>query len=186
MPMRAFGTERLWVRPLGTGDQALYCRLYTHHDVMKHVGQPLTYEAARAGFAHVCRSNEQGDFLHRCWVISERGTGLEAGIVAVTRHGEKAEFGMLLLPQWQAKGIGKEVVPLLMDYVFRTSEISEMFNCHRLENTGVVRVMQALQFEAMETTARGEGWGGWRRTRSQWSAARNRPHPDKPTTNSVA
>lgn len=170
--MRALETERLHLRPLDERDEALYCRIYTDAELMRHVGEPLTREAALAGFGKVCRFNLDAEFRYRCWIMVPREGGSDAGLVALMGSQERAEFGMMVLADWQSRGLAQEVVPRLVDFAFDEYGVAETFTRHLAANRAGAAVMRKLGFEPAELGADDAGWCGWSRSRAQWLASR--------------
>lgn len=169
--MRGLETERLHLRPMDERDEALYCRIYTDAELMKHVGEPLTSAAALAGFAKVCRFNREDEFRYRCWAIVERETGDIAGLAALMGNRERAEFGMMVLPDWQSRGLAQEVVPRLVDLAFEEYGVAETFTRHLVANRAGAAVMRKLGFKPAPESADIQ-WQGWLRSRAEWLSAR--------------
>lgn len=105
-----FDTPRLHARPLGPGDEALYRRLYTDPAVMAQVGAPLSPDAARRGFAVACRRNAGHGSVELRWAILDRASGEAVGLLALMPDDSGgAEFGVMLLPGAQGRGLAREL-----------------------------------------------------------------------------
>src|SRR5690606_37537849 len=107
---RRFQTGRLDLRPLGDGDRPLYVSLYTDANVMRHVGAPLSVEAASRAFEAVRRQMHRDPPKAWYWTACLRGPGREAGVLglAVDAGRGSAEFDMLFLPCGQGEGHATE------------------------------------------------------------------------------
>lgn len=105
-----FDTPRMHARPLGPGDEALYCALYTDPAVMALVGPALSPGDARRGFAVACRCNADDGPVGKRWAILDRGTGEAIGLLALVPDGSAgAEFGVMLMPSAQGRGLAREL-----------------------------------------------------------------------------
>jgi [ribosomal protein S5]-alanine N-acetyltransferase len=165
-------TERLDLRPIDERDKELYCRIYMDAELMRYVGAPLTRKAALVGFGKVCRFNQDAEFRYRCWIMVERESSDEVGLVALMGSGNRAEFGVMILPSWQGRGVAPEVVPRLVDYAFEECDVEEAFTRHQLGNRAGAAVMQKLGFELVDVEANKADWRSWRKSRAQWIATR--------------
>ena len=144
--MQSFDTARLHLRPLGEGDEALYYRLYTDPDLMRHIATPLSPEAAQRGF-HAALKQLGGKRM--LWVIITRNgsaRGAERGILGIVPEGEAAEVGVMLFAEGQACGFAAEVISAIADVLFQTSEIRRLWARHAVDNRAMSRVMEKLEF----------------------------------------
>jgi RimJ/RimL family protein N-acetyltransferase len=115
LPCR-FQTRRLDLRPLEDGDRPLYVALYTDAGVMRHVGAPLSPDAAGRSFERVQQQMRQRPPQAWYWIACLRGCGREAGLLALMFDPgrESAEFGMMM-PAWaQGSGYATEAVGALV------------------------------------------------------------------------
>jgi len=123
LPCR-FQTGRLALRPLEDGDRGLYVDLYTDAGVMRHVGAPLSPQAAGRGFEAVQRQMRLDPPRAWYWVARLRDSGREAGLLALMFDPgrESAEFGMMM-PAWaQGSGYATEAVGALVAYALGSGE----------------------------------------------------------------
>lgn len=172
--MQALETRRVHLRPMNERDQELYCRIYMDAELMQHVSEPLTRKAALTGFGKVCRLNCDAEFRYRCWVMVGRENADVIGLTALIGDRERAEFGVMILADWQGRGIAQEVVPCLVDYAFERCGTEEAFTRHSLGNRAGAAVMQKLGFEPIGSFGEAD-WCGWRQSRAKWSATRATP-----------
>lgn len=115
LPCR-FETVRLILRPLANADRPFYTGLYTDPDVMRHVGPPLSPEAAAGAFAAVRRQMRLDPPQAWYWVVAPRSGSAPAGLLAVMFDPgrESAEFGMMM-PAWaHGSGYATEAVAALV------------------------------------------------------------------------
>lgn len=165
LPCR-FRTGRLDLRPLDDGDRVLYVDLYTDADVMRHVGAPLSPEAAGRGFNAVQRQMRQGPPQAWYWVACLRGSGREAGLLALMFDPgrESAEFGMMM-PAWsRGTGYATEAVGALVAHSLGEGASAAGSRLQRLHTRHVPghpagpRVMAKLGFIAGPP---GQGMSHW-------------------------
>lgn len=156
LPVR-FRTDRLQLRPLADGDRALYVELYTDADVMRHVGAPLSPQAAGRGFEAVQRQMGQAPPRAWYWVACVRDSGREAGLLALMfdRGRESAEFGMMM-PAWaRGSGYATEAVGALVAHALggegataAGSSLQRLHIRHAPGHAAGARVMAKLGFIA--------------------------------------
>lgn len=154
---RRFQTGRLDLRPLGDADRPLYVSLYTDANVMRHVGAPLSVEAASRAFEAVRRQMHRDPPKAWYWTACLRGPGREAGVLALAFDPGRgsAEFGMLLLPWAQGQGHATEAVAALVAHAFAGvaasgagSRIGRLRTRHASGHPAGPRVMEKLGFVA--------------------------------------
>lgn len=173
--MAGFDTPRLHLRPLGEGDEALYCRLYTDPDVMRHIAVPLSAEAAQRALRAASRLMRQAAPSMRLWVLSERDSSVDIGILALIRHGDMAdaaEMGTMLLVAGQGRGLAAEAQAALMDRLFRVPEFRMVWSRHAPDHGAVVGVKLKLGFVRAKPGDAGNHEVRWQMTRERWRARR--------------
>ncbi len=168
--MEAFDTSRLRLRPISEGDEALYCRLYTDAELMRFIAAPLSIEAAQRSFRTACK--QQFPQPQR-WIISERATHSDIGLLGLIRGEPAPEIGVMLLARGHGRGYGGESMAGMVDRVFASR--TEQIICARqsvVDNPTVIRMMLALGFKSLPTTQAKPLGGEWELTRDQWLARR--------------
>ena len=116
-----FDTQRLHLRPLGEGDEALYCHLYTDPELMRHIGTPLSAEAARRSFGVACRQARRDGAPAQRWVVAERGLPDGIGLLGLVPDegvADTAEVGLMLLADRRQRGLAAEAIGAVADRVF--------------------------------------------------------------------
>lgn len=116
--MADLSTPHLRLRLLGPDDAALYERLYTCPRVMAQIGPPLTLEAAARAFRATVAHNGADHPGHRTFAAFDRITGAAVGIGALIRTGDRAEIGLMLLPEACDGLRSREVMDVLVDFAF--------------------------------------------------------------------
>lgn len=139
-------TERFELRPLAPRDSGLYIGLYTNAKVMRHVGDALTLPAARSAFDKVLAFTQRTDGGYQAWVVVERSTGEEWGLLALVAREGGSEIGALIWPQYHNAGVATEIIRRLMDFAFAEGGVDMVFTRHRAENGGAESLMRKLDF----------------------------------------
>lgn len=119
--MNVFDSQRLHFRPLGDSDEALYRHLYSDPALMRHIGPPMSVEAARRSFHKALALAGQPTPSMRLWVITEHGAAVGLGLLARVRHGDTtdaAEMGIMLTAAGQGRGLAVEALGALTDRLF--------------------------------------------------------------------
>lgn len=131
-----FETERLHMRPMVSGDEALYCGLYTDPETMRFIAPPLSADDAASSFQKVVARQREPSIRGRVLVILERTTLQSLGICATSKHDAgdlRLEVGIVLKPEACARGFAREALTALMERVFAvstTQEICARFSAH--------------------------------------------------------
>lgn len=170
--MYELDTPRLQLRPLQQRDEALYCRLYTDPEVMRHIAPPLTAEAALRGFRAACRLARIPGLRSQYWAISERIADADIGILALVgpdMEAGSAEVGTMLLPAGQGRGLAAEAQAALLDRLFSDSRWRMVWSRHLPANGAVVSLKLKLGF--LRTGPSGHEVR-WEITRERWNACR--------------
>lgn len=171
MSPQSLDTVRFRMRPLGTGDAALYVALYSDPGVMRHVVEPLDAVAARQAFGKVESSNRRGSRDYRTWVVVDKATQREIGLLALVAREGMHEIGALIWPEWHNGGVATEIIRRLMDFAFGEDGCRIVFTRHRAENGGAEGLMRKLDFERVPADGHRDGGVRWERTRARWQHA---------------
>jgi RimJ/RimL family protein N-acetyltransferase len=140
-------TERLSMRPVVQGDEALYCWLYGDPETMRFVGPPLSLERAQRGFRKVLQSLEQRPVERVLLVIVEKATDQSIGIGAFQDFDlqrRRVQAGMMLGGGARGRGFGKEGLRALIDHAFATFAVDEVWTQHAADNMGARRLTISL------------------------------------------
>lgn len=168
-----FATLRFEAQLLAEQDRELYASLYTDASVMAHIAPPLTRDVALAAFTRVCRANVHLPWRVRTWRLRHRESRLEVGILALSRGAHdptSAEIGIMLLPTWQARGVTREVLRVLIDTVMRDDwqlGVLELIGRHDAGN----RAARLVRWLGFQQSTDSSGYIEWRLTQSQWLAS---------------
>jgi len=146
------------LRPLGPGDEAFYCGLYTDAALMAHVGPPLSPAAARRSFAAALREAEPRVPLRRRWIILAEGR--EAGMIALLGDACEAEMGCLVLPRCQGRGVSRGAVIALASLAFAELGLARLHARCALDNAAAVAVLGRAGF-TRRADASGEACWEW-------------------------
>ena len=168
----AFATRRAWLRPLESGDEALYCRLYTDPEVMARIGAPLSPAVARRHFRAARRLNAVRPPREVRWAVRDAASGEGLGLLALVGGppgSPDAELGFMLLPAAQGRGLARELVEAAARHAFGGDEAgpASLWARHAPSHGAVAAILAASGFRP------GPALGGsatWVLDRGHWRA----------------
>jgi len=164
--MHIFDTARLRLRPIGEQDETLYCRLYTDPLVMHFIAPALSQNVARRSFGVALR--QQARHPQR-WILAERSSGNDVGMVALVGEADGPEIGVMVLVERHGLGYGYESMAALVDRAFATGRLTLITARQSVvDNPSVVRMMLALGFAPVPPTPERPAGGDWVMRRADW------------------
>jgi ribosomal-protein-alanine N-acetyltransferase len=142
-------TERLCLRPLAEGDEALFHAIYTDPEIMCFIAPPLTEKEAAGRFRKMVRrqleANVEGKFL----VILIRETHKAIGICGTSDYDAKTgalEVGLVLTHEGRKQGFAREALAALMESVFAAAQIQELCVRFSPENVAAEKLASSVGF----------------------------------------
>ncbi|GAB3383617.1 GNAT family N-acetyltransferase [Lysobacter fragariae] len=171
--MRTLESSRLLLRPLDETDEALYGAIYTDADLMRHVGPPLDIGSLQRSFAAACRGMSQVPVRALFWVMRERATDADIGLVALMwrEAGKAAEIGAMVLAKAHRLGYAQEAMSTVIDHAFNHLEVSSLWGHHPSANTASIGLMDGLGFVRTPATHPNLDYR-WELPRSRWAELR--------------
>jgi RimJ/RimL family protein N-acetyltransferase len=124
-----FETERLRLRSLDEGDEALFHGLYTDPETMRFIAPPLSMEQAAKSFRKVVARQRESSLNGRFLAILEKATRQPVGICGTSQYDVDAlrvEVGIVLTPEARARGFAREALTALMKGIFSMSPVDEI------------------------------------------------------------
>ena len=170
----SFQTSRLHLRPLVAGDETLYCHLYTDPALMRHIGAPLTLEAAQRDFYKACALALQSGPAAQLWIIAEHGASTGSGLLArvLGATADVSELGIMLTEEGQGRGLAAEALGALTDQLFALPLLQMLWTFHAPGNASVIRLMHRMGFErGPDHDPRPAQWR-WQLARDRWQSLR--------------
>ncbi len=174
----AFTMGRVRCRLIDECDRSLYVGLYAATEVMAHIGATMSVEAAVVTFEKALRYNRDPAARARYWrIVDARRGDAVAGMVALVRTARaptRGELGIMLLPQWQNRGIGLPAVAGVVEGVMRAGwwpDIDLLIGRHSVANPNAGRITEALAFDRQPDD--GSGQVSWWFDRANWSTRRD-------------
>lgn len=151
----SFSTPRVHGRLTRAGDLPLYLALYTNPDVMQFVaGGVMTEASAEITFKKQIAYNLDATYRARYWHLSHARSEAPLGIAALVKRNaleypERAEIGLILLPDVQSTGVGRHTLALIVDHVFTAWPlgVDVIEASHDARNLNAGRLVQGLGFE---------------------------------------
>jgi RimJ/RimL family protein N-acetyltransferase len=171
--MLAFETERLCACPVRAEDEALFCRLYSDAETMRHIGDPLTARAAAARFQRIVQAPAGAPYLFTLNLPDGNAVGL-CGVVQVCVAGRRAEVGMMLLPSDRSRGYATEVLSALTGAAFAAFPIDRVWVQYAPAHRAAERLVVRVGFQPCPDGEIGEKRSDnliWTADRSSWKAS---------------
>jgi RimJ/RimL family protein N-acetyltransferase len=125
-----FETERLHLRLLVEGDEALFHGLYTDPETMRFIGPPLSAEKAAKSFQKFITRQREPSLKGRLLVMLEKATLQPVGICGTSqRDGDalRLEVGIILKREARSRGFARETLTALIKRIFALSPIEEIY-----------------------------------------------------------
>lgn len=149
--MQTFETARLLMRPLQPADESFYCACYTDPVLMRHIGEPLSHEAASRSFAAALKITTEIPIRRYTWVMQEKESDACIGLLALVCDKKEpepinAELGVLVFNTYQNKGYVSEVTASLADITFNQTRLDAIHVHHQAKNIPVSTVAIKLGF----------------------------------------
>lgn len=163
--MEPFDTSRLRLRQISHADEALYCHLYTDAALMQHIAAPLTVESAQRSFVSACAQQSQD---RQRWIIQERNSGQDIGLVALFATGSVAEIGVMLVAIAHGRGLATEAMAAIVDRAFAEGSIRLLWIRQQVSNVPVVSMMQRLGFGRLPMSDPNAAEVRWDLGRERW------------------
>jgi len=156
--MQSFETARLRMRPLCPEDRTLYCACYTDPELMLHIGEPLSHEAAERSFLAALKMNSASPARRHTWVMQEKEMHQEIGLLALvysqsSHKPGNADIGAIIFAKFQNKGFAAEAIGALVNIAFASTTLSTLSTYHAADNLAANGLMQKLGFQPDTTQA---------------------------------
>ena len=149
-----FASKRFNVRLLAAGDAGLYASLYGDPETMTFVAPARALDQLERSFAACCRANEHTPPRRRTWVIHERASATDVGLIGLVwdsapvdgRQG--AELGVMLPTARQGRGVATEVIDALLAPAFARLDLDFLHTSHRDGHGLAAGLMRRVGFVA--------------------------------------
>jgi RimJ/RimL family protein N-acetyltransferase len=171
-------TARFDLRLLAAGDETLYAALYGDPATMAAIAAAQAPAQLARGFAATCRANAASPPRRRTWVIHERATARDLGLIGLVwdpdGHGRQgAELGVVLPPAHQGRGVASEAIAGLCAAAFAQLGLDFLHTRHRDGHGLAAGLMRRCGFER-QPPCDGEDGQRWRLTRESLAAVDGR------------
>lgn len=146
-------TERLCLRPLAAGDEALFHALYTDQETMRHIGPVLSVGQAADAFRSILARMQRRPPGCVYLAMLDRTSQQSLGICGVPRFDASAfglEVGLVLAGPARSRGIAREGLAALVDRIFNASFVDEIRVQFSGENLAAQRLVVAVGFKACD------------------------------------
>ena len=125
-------TERLHLRPLQMGDEALFHALYTDPDSMRFIAPPLSAAQAARYFRSTVAGMQTTPIRWLSLAMLRKQSQQPVGICGVSDFDAAArrlEVGILLTAEARSQGIAREGLTALMNRLFELLPVDELTEC---------------------------------------------------------
>jgi [ribosomal protein S5]-alanine N-acetyltransferase len=155
-----FETDRLRLRPLQEGDEALFHGLYTNLDTMRFICPPLSSEQAAARFPKIVARQRKPSLKGRFLLILDKATRQAVGICGTSQYDAGAlrlEVGIVLTPEARAQGVAREALTALTKRIFVASPVNEIWARFSAENLTAMQLVVSVGFSPCADALRENG-----------------------------
>lgn len=159
--VKGYTTARCRVEPLAAGDRALFTAIYTDADLMRHVGPALAPSRAAAAFDAALAAHADAARDDAYWVVRSVQPGADAGLLGLQCSDGVGRVGMLLLPDWQDRGIATEVIDELGRQAARRTRLRALCIEYRETHAQAAGLMRKLGYRLAAPGAGPEGFAQW-------------------------
>ena len=159
------------LRLIDAGDRALYHALYASPEVMRTIGPPRAGADIDAQFGRVLKHNRLATPGHRAWAISAAGSHEPFGLTALLRDGNRAEFGIMLLPHAWRRGIASAAVRALLPLAFHGLRLERLDASRADDAQGAVMHRLLSPFGFRRTAGLRPQEIGWSLEACRWPGA---------------
>lgn len=170
-------TERLCLRPLAEGDEALFHALYTDAQIMRFIGTPLTAAEAASQFRKIVHRQGEPALDRRFLVIVAKNTRAPLGICGTSHYDPgtmRLEVGMVLLPEGRGRGVAREALVALVGRVLEERLVGGVCVRFAAGNTAMRSLASSIGFSS-DGAARGRRQDStichWSVHRSSWRSS---------------
>jgi len=144
------------LRPLATGDAALYAALYGDAETMRHVGPRLDADACGRSFAAALRANAATPPSARTRVVCDSSDDRGFGLAGLRWDGQGgAELGVVLPPSRQGRGHASATIRAICGPAFADYGLQRLHTRHDPGHALAAGLMATLGFTC--TDAGGDG-----------------------------
>lgn len=153
-------TARLRMRPIGSGDAALYEHLYTDAETMRFIGQPLAPERAARSFGSALAGMQRQPIERLFLTVEERITHTDVGICSLQNFDagrRSVQAGVMFVAAARAKGYSKEGFIGLIQQVFAHLPVDELWVQFAVDHIAVQRAVLSVGFARRKDTASEHG-----------------------------
>lgn len=174
LPTDGIETARFRLRPIAANDLLLYQEIYCNPDTMRYVGPPLSITEATRSFHAAVKQTAAPNTSTRFLVVVAKDSGLGVGICGVcfgVPGWGSAEIGMMLTCSARSKGFSGEVLEGVAEFVFSTSNVTQVWVRYLAEHVAAERLVQSLGFTiGAESPPDGDNRQSARIRRDTWQA----------------
>ena len=145
--MHSFTTERLLLRPLEAQDKQLYLSLYTDAKTMRHIGEPLSTQAAEKAFNNTVKAMQSDSPKVMTWAMVTLENNNCIGLQALNWLAPNtADIGIMILRTSSGKLLPEEAIGSLIEYGFNHLALKQINSRFAKKNLATARVSKKAGF----------------------------------------
>jgi RimJ/RimL family protein N-acetyltransferase len=122
-------TDRLQMRPLALGDEALYCCLYGDTETMRFIGAPLSPERAAKSFRSALLGMNRSPIEQLLLIVAEKASRQDVGLCCLQNYDAQhrsVQAGIMFVASVRAQGYSKEGMSGLIQQAFAQLPVDEV------------------------------------------------------------
>ncbi len=143
-PPRLIETERLSLRPIAVADiPEIYAKWGSSAVVAKYMSWKYGIPSDTEKFVrYAANAWNTGD--EYTWIIMEKNNPGLIGSFGIRMHGDNADFGYLLMPEFWGRGYMTEAGQPIIEWCRELPQIKRIWAVHHADNPASGRVMEKL------------------------------------------
>ena len=149
MPFPNLTTEHFNLRQLTMEDENEIFTLRSDETILKYLDKPpaKSIEEARQFIEKVNKGIKENEWIY--WAVSHKSKTKLCGTIClwnISKDQTKADIGFELLPNYHGKGIMQEVIPVVIDYGFKTMRLNTIEGEVDPNNIKSIKLMEKFGF----------------------------------------
>jgi len=167
--VKGIETKRFNLRPLKQSDKGLFYHLYQDPFLCINLGGALSDEQAEIAFNVSLKKNHQ-IFERFTWTIwdGEQSIGI-CSLVKSKVVANASDLGTVIIEEYHAKGVAKEVLARITDYGFEELGLDSLVGWSYFKNKISEKLMHSLSYDCRQVFDTDKPGNYWSLTHSQWA-----------------
>lgn len=149
-----FHSPRTRLKLLNSNDENIYTEIFTDESITIHTGGHVKLDSAKASFSRSLSAVEKTPVKYITWCVEEKSSNIKLGIATLTLISEVArcgEIGLMFKESCHCKGLGTEIVELLITIGFEYYKLKSLISYTEVANTRAQHVLKKFKFEQYQS-----------------------------------